>query len=178
MSQMSRFPILLLRIFSVVLDIRSFPPVQPLEGKVNPPNSISEQTVELTGKIKATVCHQLLILERFLTSLILSVWAWYVKVWDGKESACNAGDMCWIPGSGRSPGEGNGYPLQYSSLENSIDRGAWWATLHGVAELNTTQSNETLGKESEPPWIITFSSRTILNQKEVIEWRIFILVMK
>ncbi|XP_024848393.2 C-type lectin domain family 7 member A isoform X1 [Bos taurus] len=48
MSQMSRFPILLLRIFSVVLDIRSFPPVQPLEGKVNPPNSISEQTVELT----------------------------------------------------------------------------------------------------------------------------------
>ena len=80
MSQMSRFPILLLRIFSVVLDIRSFPPVQPLEGRGTPPNSISEQTVELTGKIKATVSHQLLILERFLTSLILSDGARYVKV--------------------------------------------------------------------------------------------------
>ena len=44
-----------------------------------------------------------------------------------KESACNAGDPGWIPGSGRSPGEGNGYPLQYSCLENPMDRGAWWA---------------------------------------------------
>ena len=51
---------------------------------------------------------------------------------DGKESACHA---CrgpgLIPGLGRSPGEGNGYPLQYSCLENSMDRGAWWATVHG-----------------------------------------------
>ena len=44
----------------------------------------------------------------------------------GKESACNAGDLSLIPGSGRSPGEGNGNPLQYSCLENSMDRGAWW----------------------------------------------------
>ena len=44
---------------------------------------------------------------------------------DGKESACNAGDLGLIPGSGRSPGEGNSNPLQYSYLENSIDRGAW-----------------------------------------------------
>ena len=51
---------------------------------------------------------------------------------DGKESACNAGDPGSIPGSGRSPGEGNGYPLQYSYLENSMDRGAWQATFHGV----------------------------------------------
>ena len=43
---------------------------------------------------------------------------------DGKESACNAGDPSWIPGSGRSPGEGNGNPLYYSCLENSVDRGA------------------------------------------------------
>ena len=51
---------------------------------------------------------------------------------DSKESACNAGDLCSIPGSGRSPGEGNGDPLQYSCLENSMDRGAWWATVHGI----------------------------------------------
>ena len=49
----------------------------------------------------------------------------------GKESACNAGDLGSIPGSGRSPGEGNGNPLLYSCLENSMDRGAWWATVHG-----------------------------------------------
>jgi len=53
---------------------------------------------------------------------------------DGKESACNAGDPSLIPGMGRSPGEGNGHPLQYSYLENSMDRGAWWATIHGVAK--------------------------------------------
>ena len=53
---------------------------------------------------------------------------------DGKESACNAGDLSLIPGMGRSPGEGNGHPLQYSYLENSMDRGAWWATIHGVAK--------------------------------------------
>ena len=46
---------------------------------------------------------------------------------DGKASAYNVGDLGSIPGSGRSPGEGNGYTLQYSCLENSIDRGAWWA---------------------------------------------------
>ena len=49
---------------------------------------------------------------------------------DGKESACNAGDLGSIPGLGRSPGDGNGDPLQYSSLENSMDRGAWRATVH------------------------------------------------
>jgi len=53
---------------------------------------------------------------------------------DGKESACNAGDQSLIPGSGRSPGEGNGFPLQYSCLENSMDRGACWATVHGIAK--------------------------------------------
>ena len=58
---------------------------------------------------------------------------------DGKESACNAGDVGLIPGSGRSHGEGNGNPLQSSCLENFMDRGAWWATGHGVAkELDTT----------------------------------------
>ena len=53
---------------------------------------------------------------------------------DSKESACNAGDPGSIPGSGRSPGEGNSNPLQYSCLENPIDREAWWATVHGVTK--------------------------------------------
>ena len=51
-----------------------------------------------------------------------------------KESACNAGDPGSIPGSGRSPGEGNDYPLQYSCLDNFMDRGAWWATVLGAAK--------------------------------------------
>ena len=50
-----------------------------------------------------------------------------------KESACSAGDPGLIPGLGRSPGEGNGDPLQYPCLENLMDRGAWWAAVHGVA---------------------------------------------
>ena len=53
---------------------------------------------------------------------------------DSKESACNAGNLGSIPGSGRSPGEGNGYPLSYSCLENSMDRRAWWAIFHGDAK--------------------------------------------
>ena len=52
----------------------------------------------------------------------------------GKESACDAGDCCSILGSGRSPGEGNGNLLQYSGLENSMDRGCWRATVHGVTQ--------------------------------------------
>ena len=52
-------------------------------------------------------------------------------------SACNAGDLGSIPGLGRSPGEGNGNPIQYSCLENLMDTGAWWATVHGVAKSRT-----------------------------------------
>ena len=51
-----------------------------------------------------------------------------------KENTCNAGDPGSISGSGRSPGEGNGNRLQYSCLENSMDRGAWWAKVHGVTK--------------------------------------------
>ena len=56
----------------------------------------------------------------------------------GKESACNAADAGSIPELGRSPGEGNGNPLQYSYLENLMDRGAWWTTLHGVTRVGWT----------------------------------------
>ena len=62
---------------------------------------------------------------------------------DGKESACSAGDPGSIPGSGRSPGEGNGNSLQYSCLENPMDGGAWWATVHGVTKSQTRLSDFT-----------------------------------
>ena len=62
---------------------------------------------------------------------------------DGKASACNAGDPASIPGSGRSPGKGNDNPLQYSCLENSMDWGAWLATVHGVAKNRTWLSDFT-----------------------------------
>ena len=53
---------------------------------------------------------------------------------ESKESTCNAGDLSFIPGSGKSPGEESGYPLQYSCLENSMDRGVWLSTVHGVTK--------------------------------------------
>ena len=75
---------------------------------------------------------------------------------DGKVSACSAGDLGLIPGSERSPGEGNGNPLQYSCLENSMDGGGWWATVYGVAKSQTWLSDFTFlklgwgGEESFP----------------------------
>ena len=62
---------------------------------------------------------------------------------DSKASVYNVGDPGSIPGSGRSPGEGNGNPLQYYCLENRMDRGAWQATVHGVAKSQTQLSNFT-----------------------------------
>ena len=58
-----------------------------------------------------------------------------------KESTHNVGDLDSIPGLGRSPGGGNDYPLQYSCLENSMDKGAWWTTVHGVAKSQTRLSH-------------------------------------
>ena len=79
-----------------------------------------------------------------VASHILKFWVdvifWRNTVWASlaaqmvKESACNAGEPAWIPGLGRCPGEVNGNPLQYSCLENPMDRGAWWAIVHGVAK--------------------------------------------
>ena len=72
--------------------------------------------------------------------ILLTVWGFL----DGsvvKSLPTNAGDTVSIPGSGGSPGEGNGNPLQYSCLENHMDRGAWWATVHGVAKSWTRLSN-------------------------------------
>ena len=61
---------------------------------------------------------------------------WWLNLPD-KESACNVGDLGSVPELGRSPGERNGHPLQYSCLENSMDRGAWQVIVHGVAKSQT-----------------------------------------
>ena len=63
----------------------------------------------------------------------------------GKESTCKAGDLSWIPRSGRSPGPGNGNPLQYSCLENPMNREAWWVTVHWV-----TKSQAQLIEHTQP----------------------------
>ena len=76
---------------------------------------------------------------------------------DSKESACNAGDPGSIPGSGRSPGDGNGCPLQYSCLKNSMDRGVWQAIVHGIAK---TQLSD---------WHFHFSLFQILKKKKLQE---------
>ena len=62
----------------------------------------------------------------------------------GKESASNAGDLGSIPGLEKTPGEGNGYPLQYFCLKNSMDREAWLATVHGITESDMTEQHSRL----------------------------------
>ena len=77
--------------------------------------------------------------------LLCIFWYTYLTYFPGgtevKASACNVGDLGSIPGLGRFPGEGNSNPLQYSCLENPMDRGAWWATVHGVAKSRTQLSD-------------------------------------
>ena len=73
-----------------------------------------------------------------------------------KASAWNAGDLGLIPGLGRSPGEGNGNPIQYSCLENPMEGGAWWATVHGVAESDTTEQIHFILHEYSNPILINF----------------------
>ena len=87
---------------------------------------------------------------------------------DGKESACNSGDPGSISESGRSLGVGNGYPLQYSCLENSVDRGAWQATAHRVTESDTTE------------WLtfsFTFFLHAIKNSQHIIYWCNALLIL-
>ena len=80
---------------------------------------------------------------------LISGFTWHNNLWiciggsDGKESACSAGDTGSIPGSGRSPGEGSGNPLQGCHLEDPMERGPWQATVHGVAKSQTLLSNFT-----------------------------------
>ena len=76
---------------------------------------------------------------------------------DSKESACKAGDLGSTPESGRSPGEGNDNPLQYSCLENPMDRGAWWATVNGVTKSWTGLSDFTFTFKAYC-WLLLLSS--------------------
>ena len=77
---------------------------------------------------------------------------------DGKESAWNAGDSGLIPGLGISPGKGNGYPLQYSCLENLMDRGAWQATIHGVTKSQTQLRDFSIERFSLAGWDVSQES--------------------
>ena len=106
----------------------------------------------MSEKCSASV---ILLKNPFYKSIFKKYWGqtvqWRIKLSLGfpggsevKVSACNAGNLGSIPGSGRSPGEGNGKPLQYSCLENPMDGGAWWATVHGVARSRTRLSDFTL----------------------------------
>ena len=85
---------------------------------------------------------------------------------DGKESACNARDLASIPGLGRSPGEGNGYPLQYSCLDNPMDRGAWRLTVHRVTkQLDMT---ERLTESVLTFYVLKMITKSIIKNKRVI----------
>ena len=85
---------------------------------------------------------------------------------EGKASACNEGDPGSIPGSGRSPGEGNGTPLQYSCLENPMDGGAWWAAVHGVAGSRTRLSDFTF------TFLFHALEKEMATHSSVLAWRI------
>ena len=102
--------------------------------------------------MEITICEILFssfipIINIILFTFILLIWQ-IVLIWilpadgsDSKESVCSMGDPGSIPGLGRSPGEGSSNPLQYSCLENSMDRGAWWAIVFGVTKSQTELSD-------------------------------------
>ena len=122
----------------------------PIETKKkNQPDLSSGTFLKRTGKSGAISEYVCRVRQQFLALFLKfpkldTEWKWSKLVVSGvKASACNAGDLGSIPGSGRSPGEGNGNPLQYSCLENPMDRGAWWAIVHGVAKSRTRLSDFT-----------------------------------
>ena len=98
---------------------------------------------------------------------------------NGKESACSIGDPGLICGSGRSPGEGDGNPLQYSCLENPMDRGACWATVHGVARikhdlvtkapLRPTRESQELSGEENKRWPFSHSLKCPRQQLQIAD---------
>ena len=90
----------------------------------------------------------------------------------GKESTCNVGDLGSFPALGRSPGEGKGYPLQYSCLENPMDRGAWWATVHRVAKSQTQLRDFTFTfKETKDLYIENYKTLMKETKEDTNRWR-------
>ena len=116
-----------IRVFSneSVLRLR-WPQCWSFSFSISPSNEYSE-----------LISSKLLVFIKMLPSMRGGL-LWWLR---SEESACNAGDTGSIPGSGRSPGRGGGNPLQYSCLENSMDRGAWWATVHRGPKSQTGLSN-------------------------------------
>ena len=94
-----------------------------------------------------------------------------------KASAWNAGDLSSIPGSGRSPGEGKGNPLQYSCLENPMDGGAWWATVHGVTKSRTRLSDLTHTQGTFYQFVFFKTRCWFINGKEqaLRKWHVTII---
>ena len=89
----------------------------------------------MLGKIKGKRdCQRMRWLDSIIVAINMNLGKCFPGGSDDKASVCNVGDLRLIPGLGRSPGEGNGSPLQYSCLEDPMDGGAWWATVHGVAK--------------------------------------------
>ena len=103
-----------------------------------------------------------------------SLWSTSHRGSNGKEFVCNAGDLGSVPGSGRSPEEGNGYPLQYSCLENPRDGRAWWAAIYGVTQSRTqlkrlsSSSSSMYGCES---WTIKKAEPRRIDAFELWCWR-------
>ena len=97
------------------------------------------QYIKIPYTFKGIIVFVIHILSQFAIWLLilLMVYFGFPDSSVGKESTCNAGDSGLIPGLGRSPGEGKDHPLQYSCLENPMDRGAWQATVHGVTQSRT-----------------------------------------
>ena len=111
---------------------------------------------------------------RFPSVLLLQSKIPGVDGWEDKEFAFNAGVLGLIPGLGRSPGEGNGNPLQYSGLENSTDRGAWQATVHGVAKSGMIEQHS-LHFSTSPQYAVAILNCSVLSSPSAqsptkLEW--------
>ena len=110
-----------------------------------------------------------------LANAYLLDWASQVAL-EAKQPPTSAGDTGaagLIPGSGRSPGAGNGNPLQYSCLENSVDRGAWWATVHGAAKSRTQPVTKILQICPDEVRLGFNTTASILSYISLTDWRCY-----